>query len=328
MLQGTLENFKLTDVLHLLAESGKSGVLRVWGDGESRAYFRDGVLSAVVANGRVVPLAECLRSQGLLTGEQVSHALAAARCADLLGSHLLKTGLVDPEALRPLLRTVLDDAMFGLLRRAHTEFRFETLDDVPVGAAVPVDEALEEGRRRVRVWETLRPRVPCAEAVPSLAPEPPTDGEQVQVPRDDWHRLSLIDGHRSVEQLAEHGCEGELETFLAVDRLVRAGLVTVHDPVGQQDDPLPKPVSIEPEVLHFADVEPAPADAREPGTFTQAAQAPEGLGVVLHAKPGERPETGEPAAPPPPGPAVDRADIVRELAALGGPGPKRAGPRR
>ncbi|MDP8977116.1 MAG: DUF4388 domain-containing protein [Actinomycetota bacterium] len=284
MLQGTFGNFKLADVLHLLAETGRSGALRVWGHGESRAYIRDGELSTVVANGRVVPLAECLRSRGLLSDEQVSQALADARSADLLGSHLLETGLVDPGHLRPLLRTVFDDAMFGLLRRAHTQFHFQTLDDIPEGVAVPVDEALQEGWRRVAVWETLRARIPCAEAVPSLAPEPPTDDEQVKVPRDEWHRLSLIDGHRSLEQLAQHGCEGELETFLAVDRLVRAGLVVVHDPVEERDDPLAKPVGIQPEILRFPDVEPA------------------------H-----------------PGSAVDPADIVRELAALGRPGHKWAG---
>jgi hypothetical protein len=278
MLQGTFGNFKLTDVLHLLVDSGKSGVLRVWGDGESRAYFRDGLLSTVVANGRVVPLAQCLRSHGLLTEEQLADVLAQVGSADHLGSHLLETRLVDPEILRPVLRRVFDDAVFGLLRRAHSEFRFETLDDVPEGMAVPVEEALEEGWRRVHVWETLRERIPCAEAIPALAPEPPTDGEEVKVPCDEWHRLSLIDGHRSVEQLAQHGCEGELETFLAVDRLVRTGLVTIQEPPAtRSDDQLPKPVSFDPEELRFANVEPV----------------------------------------------VDRADIVRELAVLGDPGPER-----
>lgn len=283
MLQGTFGNFKLTDVLHLLVDSGKSGVLRVWGDGESRAYFHNGALSAVVANERVVMLAECLRSQRLLTAEQVSEAVAAARSPDLLGSYLLETGLVDPDRLRPLLRKVFDDGVFGLLRRAHTEFKFKTLDDVPEGVAVPVEEALEEGWRRVRIWETLRERIPSAEAIPSLAPEPPTDGDQVRVPCDDWHRLSLIDGHRSVEQLAQHGCEGELETFLAVDRLVRTGLVTLHEPPATRYDvPPPMRLNIEPEVLHFPDVEPV----------------------------------------------VDRADIVRELAGLGGPVRPRPEPAR
>src|SRR4030042_1006941 len=82
-LEGELKDFNILEVIQLLGQQGKTGVLKVWGlgkqGGEAEIFFFDG---------------------------KITHATSTERAkGDLLGERLAKTGIISRDDLQTALRT-------------------------------------------------------------------------------------------------------------------------------------------------------------------------------------------------------------------------------
>lgn len=187
VLEGSLHEFALADVLQLLELGRRTGVLRI--DDEARGLAGD------------VALAD-----GAVTGARLG-ARAAAREADVQA-----------------IVCALLEARVG--RFAFVPAR-EPDGDAPARPSVRrvrVEAILVEAARRADEWARLADLVPHAAAVPTLVDLGASD--PLSLGARQWALLAEVDGARDVVGLAAALGRDPLELAGALGELARLGLVT------------------------------------------------------------------------------------------------------
>ncbi len=232
-LKGKLEEFRLADVLSLLGSLKKTGALRVWSPvGEGCIWLRDGQVWMAAAPGHVLPLGERLVAAGLVSRSALKGALAKqARTGRRVGEILVEEGQVSAEALgRVLLEQVLE-SVFALLPWEGGEFEFEPgkEPDWALDRGLGVEVLVFEGARRIEEWEVIKRRVPSMTAVLRPVPELPPGATEVRLTPEEWRVLSLVDGRRTLEEIARLAGIGEFQAARTAYALVTSGLVEVAE---------------------------------------------------------------------------------------------------
>ncbi|MGD9956076.1 MAG: DUF4388 domain-containing protein, partial [Candidatus Nanopelagicales bacterium] len=289
-LEGSLDAFGLPDVLALLATTGKSGglLLRRAPDGdrprtEGAVWFRDGRVCGATSDRSRASLVRRVVGSGAVDDNALRQAVARAVAGGGgVARALLEAGSVDPELLRQAADDQAVDAVFDLLRWREGEFAFDpgASDPDDIGLAVEHDRLLAEARARIEAWESLVVVIPSPEAVLAV---PTVLGHDPEVSRDEWALLSLVDGHRRVQDLVELTGAGEFAVTTILARLVQRGLLHVKDAAA------PDHVSIvERRLGMLASIEggapAAPAPASEaPHPVDELPPAPGSLGMTAAA---------------------------------------------
>ena len=306
-LEGTLDAFSLPDIFQLLSYTKKSGALHLRrGDRHGVVHLREGAVTGARSDVGRQELGRRLVGSGLVDDEAL--ASAAEQIAEQPGSGLarllVEKASLDPAHVAGLAAEQATDAVFDLLRWPEGDFSFvvDEADPDDLGAALPVDAVVAEGRRRLELWGSLIESVPAPATVLRLHPVPPVDPT---VSRDEWSLLSLVDGHRTVADLVALAGRGEYAVVSLLAGLVARGLLA---PCGPADDQfqrrqallaalegrtVPEPFIAEPAVAEAA-VEPAVA----PPVVPAAPAADSGPVLVGSAAPGPViPQRREPFTP-------------------------------
>jgi len=175
-LDGSLEDFGLSDVLQLIYIGKRTGILMVASEGKvAELYFKDGeVIHAVLGNE---------------AGER---------------------------------------AVYSVFNWKTGQFRFETkLISVPETITIGSQNLILEATRRIDEWAKLRALIPSGKSVLSFAVEPRSGSENISLQPQEWRILSIIDGRRTVEEIAELSGFSELKTTTILYGLVSSGLLDV-----------------------------------------------------------------------------------------------------
>lgn len=187
----------------------------------------------------------------------------------------------------------VEDLTFDLMRWDRGDFTW-TPGAPPPGpeASVGVDELLDGVSRRLDELAEIQTLVPSGEAVPAMAPQPPEGAVQINIAPAEWRVLVLVDGSRTVHEIAGAAGLEDLEAMKLLYGLAAAGLVTA----GKHEAAPPQEVSDAPP---------------EEDCGSPAAR--------LHEDPFLAEIDVEPVSPfeeAPEAPAVDRSTAARELAGL------------
>jgi hypothetical protein len=185
LLEGSLRELALADVLQLLELGRRTGVLRV--DDEARGLSGD------------VALAD-----GAVTGARLG-ARAATRDADL---QAIVCALLEARVGRFAFAPALEPSDAA----ARTPVR-----------RMRVEAILVEAARRADEWARLAGSVPHPAAVPALAD--PGGAESLTLDARQWALLAEVDGARDVVALAAALGRDPLEVAGALGELTRLGLV-------------------------------------------------------------------------------------------------------
>jgi Domain of unknown function (DUF4388) len=163
-VEGTLELFKLPEILQLIAQQKKTGILTVQGEQDIIAVtFLNGQIVAADALNQTVEegLAQVLIGERLLSTADFArataeHDTAGGRLLDLLVD---RAYIARPDLLRGLrLQTLL--LLKQLLRWDKGDFKFYSGDEVP----------FEEGFVPIQVEELLAQAAPAAPVAPPMGP--------------------------------------------------------------------------------------------------------------------------------------------------------------
>ena len=230
-LEGTLDAFSLPDIFQLLSYTKKTGTLHLRRDGQHGVvHLRDGAVTGGRGDADCQALGRRMVGAGLVADKDLADAveLLLDTPGDGLGKTLVAQGAVEEEDAVRLAADQATDAVFELLRWEAGEFAFvvDEIDPDDVGASVPVEEVVAEGRRRLEAWSVLVESVPSVDAPVTMAASP--DGE-TRLSRDEWQLLSLVDGSRSVRDLVLLSGTGEYVVVSALAALSERGLVHVGD---------------------------------------------------------------------------------------------------
>jgi hypothetical protein len=311
MLNGTLDDFRLPDVLRLISLARKTGVLRVSSAGHrGSVYFRSGeVYFAEVSSDRV-SVGQRLVDAGLLAGEALDAALARSDESGRPVAEILRTSAGVPQAgLERAVRDQIEDATFELMRWGEGEFAWQGDQQVnlEVSAAVTVDDLILEAARRLDELAVRERKVVSERSIPTLSAAFASAADPITISPEQWRILALLDGRRSARQIALLAGMDVEEALRDLYRLVTGGVVEVTDPAEPEPAPM-EPVASEPQHGPRSHVPPS-AEAPVP-PMPERIEPRERQVADLPAAPPRRPPPPPRASPSPPAPPQAGEDFA------------------
>jgi hypothetical protein len=250
-LAGTLKDFGIADILQLIAQQQKTGILHLRSkEQEVKVGFVDGaIVSAESATKKKRDLfGHLLVAAELITEAQLELALETQkRSLQRLGDCLISQGVLTKEQYRRMAQLQFSETLYRLFTWKSGTYEFEqgpvhhdTHDLDPVRA----ESVLMEGFRMVDEWPVIRKRIPRYDLVfapgkylpPEEGPEKPA-GDFASIGPSERRVFALVNGYRDVRKLIDLSCLGEFETCKALCNLANLGHITALMPVGEPDLP-------------------------------------------------------------------------------------------
>ncbi|NIA22868.1 MAG: DUF4388 domain-containing protein [Proteobacteria bacterium] len=188
-LQGSLEDFDITDILELINIAKKDGALEITsGDYTGIIYFENGVVVDV--------------STGDYKG---------------------------------------DDAIHRILRWNKGKFFFDPHKSAAEKTLnIPIQKLMIEAARQLDEWKKIEQVIPSVNVVLKLNENPPTEDNEVSFTDEDWKVLSVVDGTKTLKEIARELAISEFETGRIVYNLVSAGFIILgeeRNDTDQTDEP-------------------------------------------------------------------------------------------
>ncbi|NNF26373.1 MAG: DUF4388 domain-containing protein, partial [Gemmatimonadetes bacterium] len=226
-LEGSLAEVSLADICQLLAMGRKTGCLTVRDQGSfGYVYFEAGrVIHATVLN-RPDRLGDLVLAGNLLSPEALAK-VEGERGDRTLAQALSESEVLDPEALEPLLAMQVEEAIYHLFSWGQGAFQFDP--DQALDAGMPrvsmnAEGLLLEGARRVDEWGQIQKKIPSTDLIFGIVDDPP-DEVEAELTKDQKRILSLLDGQRTVDDLAKASGLLDFDTSKALFGLMVAGFI-------------------------------------------------------------------------------------------------------
>ncbi len=255
-LQGTLKDFGIAEILQLIGQQAKSGVLHLAGrDEEIHISMADGnVVRAEHAGAHArQKLGQMLVRAEIITQAQLQTALdAQKRSLRRLGDILVELGVCTKQDLREVTALQTTETVYRLFHWKSGTYQFEPGDvewDPETVTPLRAESVLMEGFRQVDEWPVIRKRItstamtfdvlrqlgggepPGAReggdldtAFDALGEDAPkAKGEFASIGPNERKVHALAVGGRQVERIVDLSRLGEFETCKALLNLVNAG---------------------------------------------------------------------------------------------------------
>jgi hypothetical protein len=249
-LAGTLKDFGIADILQLIAQQQKTGMLHFRSkDQEVNVGFVDGAIVSADSSTRKKRdlFGHLLVRAELITESQLEQALEVQkRSLQRLGDCLVSSGVLTTEQYKRMAQLQFNETLYRLFSWKSGTYEFEqgpvhhdTHDLEPVRA----ESVLMEGFRMVDEWPVIRKRIPRYDLVFATAlPLPPDNsaegaGEFSSIGMPERRVFALVNGYRDVRKIVDLATLGEFETCKALCNLANLGHIQALMPVGQPDLP-------------------------------------------------------------------------------------------
>ena len=239
-IEGPLQELSIHDVFQLLDLSRKTGLLRVTSElknDEGVVHFEAGRVVRANLRSRPATIDDVL----LASGRVQSHDLEQAkRFQAQLGDGvttidvLVQAGALTARDLERMLRQRLESVVFELMAWREGFFSFEerAIDDVPTDERLDVatESLLMESARRIDEWSRIASKIPNVAVIASLAPVSPEHETQLDLLPHEWEVLSMIDGERDLQDIAQSLGRPEFEIAKVAYGLATTGVIEVRQP--------------------------------------------------------------------------------------------------
>ncbi len=228
-ITGNIKTFYLSSLLQLLSNDKKTGILELT-DGSDivQVFFRDGTIINAFGSSRVERLTNYLRSEGIVSREQLDKCLAvSAHTGKKIGKVLVEQGLISQDLLESLLYRQIEQTLFSLFlwEQGEFEYRDQELDlSDQIVTSFDTMQVVLEASRRVDEISQLKQRVPQDNEVLEIT----ANSEALQkatLNTAERAILSLINGKRTVKRVIADSGYDELKAYKILFSLVTAGLV-------------------------------------------------------------------------------------------------------
>jgi hypothetical protein len=242
-LTGTLKDFGIAEILQLIGQQSKSGVLHL--------KERADEIHVVIWNGAVVSaeyagrkardkLGSLLVRAELITPEQLEEALSVQRrTLRRLGDILVELAFVTKDQLREMTALQTTQTLYRLFPWKAGTYAFEPRDvtfDRDTVTPLRCESVLMEGYRIIDEWPMVRRKITSAamtfERLKELDPgvaqasgRGARDGESAALGRNEWRVYELALPGVTVERISDVSRLGEFEASKALFNLVNLGVL-------------------------------------------------------------------------------------------------------
>ncbi len=274
-LKGTLKDFGIGDILQLIGQQTKTGVLFLkTKDQEVQIGFKDGniVKSESSTRKKKDLIGTMLMRAELITEAQLVQALETQkRTLKRLGDVLVGSKVISHERFREMVNLQAQETLYRLFGWRTGTYEFEQKDvEIDEDAMRPLraESVLMEGFRMVDEWPVIKKVITSYEMtfehlkplpVPAVQeealPQPANDAfddalddafaeEKREEKKGDFKSVGsserrvhgLITPKRDVRRLIELSCLGEFETCKALLNLVNLGYLKANSPAGKKSE--------------------------------------------------------------------------------------------
>jgi hypothetical protein len=223
-LRGTLARLSLPELLRELQERQATGILALTSGGARKAlYLKAGRVVFATSNLPGDRLGEVLLRAGKITREQNEGSIRELAQGRRQGRVLVEMGAISPQDLWSGVQSQVREIVWSVFQWGEGQFHFEESvlpEKERITLDLDVTALLVEGLRRADAVAMARGRELDGYLVLEPGATPP-DG--LLQPWEE-HVLSLVDGERSVVELAHESEAGEGQTLKALYAFLAAGI--------------------------------------------------------------------------------------------------------
>ncbi len=239
-LQGNIEKFTLPEILQLVAASRKSGTLGIQRD-ESivMVYFKNGDIIYGYGPRQTFHLGQLLKERGKLNAAQLDEAVqdqAHSENSRRLGEILINKGFIDRADLHKVVEEQVENLLYSLLSWQTGSFKFyenqfPTEEEITV--RLSVENVILEGLRRFDEMNMVQEALPDLSAVYTISSSQGGRARAVTLEATEWNVMALVDGHRTINDIAALAGPDNNNTLRKLAHLKLAGIIT---PVGARKE--------------------------------------------------------------------------------------------
>lgn len=230
-LEGELRDFNILEVIQLLGQQGKTGVLKVWGWGkrgdEAGIYFSNGRITHATSKDRTKGdlLGERLTTTGVISRDDLYTALRTQKKAGrFLGEILVEGNMADEQAVLNALYTQIHELIYDVFRLEVGKFEFNSISATEFPRLIVelnADEVMLNILKMVDEWPEIEKRVPPPTMVLEKTEALQEHGITLSEDHDAVYRL--VDGTRSVQEIIEVSLLGKFATLEILASLLEGG---------------------------------------------------------------------------------------------------------
>jgi Domain of unknown function (DUF4388) len=236
-LTGTLKDFGIAEILQLIGQQAKSGVLHLTSrEDEIHVLIADGCVVSAEYAGRKQKerLGAMLVRAELITRDQLDAALAAqSRTLRRLGDVLVDMQLVSKGDLKEMTALQTTETVYRLFGWKSGTYEFEPGAvewDPSTVTPLRAESVLMEGFRQVDEWPMVRRRISPGMTFARTGPLPDgggagPEGELAGIGPGERRVHALAEPGRTVERIVDLSRLGEFETYKALLALANLGLL-------------------------------------------------------------------------------------------------------
>ena len=240
-LEGSLDVFKLPDVLAFLNSTRKTGMLTLrQADKDAYVFFRAGAVVYAASNQENLRLAPILQRRKKLPREK------AAEIDDLMlrsggrwGDIALQTGALTPSELDDYLKVQVSEVIYDAFVWKGGDFTFYDGIDLPpqaVTISIDLSNLIMEGARRIDEWAECLRLLPESDIVFRVVADP--EAEKITLSLEEWRILFLINGQRTLEEICRDTDAEAFQVYrlvygLMANKLIEASKERMSDRDGQ-----------------------------------------------------------------------------------------------
>jgi len=217
----------VVDIINFIDGNKKTGVLVVLnGPVKKTIFFQRGDVRMAASNQPEDRLGAVLYRYGLVTQEQISSALDRSK-GKKLGQQFVEDGVLTVPQLYNSIKKQIEDVFYSVLLVHHGLFYFYTIKDqtaFPVALNMSTRALLMEGVRRIDELSYFQEKIPDPNTVVQICPETPPK----KLDEREADLYCLIDGHRTVGDLARESQLGLFETTKVVFQLLQLKYVNLR----------------------------------------------------------------------------------------------------
>jgi len=228
-ISGNLKTFYLSSLLQLLSNDKKTGILELT-DGHDivQVYLREGTIINAFGSSRVDRLTNYLRSEGIITEEQLQKCMKiSAHTEKKIGMVLVEQGFLSPEQLEILLHRQIEQTLFSLFLWDQGEFQYRDQNFDLSGQIITSFDTMQvvlEASRRVDEISELKKRVPPDHDVLTINPNC-SNKQKTKLNTVERAVLSLVNAKRTVKRVIADSGYDELKVYKTLFSLVTSGLI-------------------------------------------------------------------------------------------------------
>lgn len=221
-MQGSIKDFSVADILQLLSQQQKTGVLIVSQDAKSaEIYFLNGQVMEVKTPGDNELFGVMLVKSKTVTEDQLRQAIEAQKNSlEHICSILLRQGLVNKQTYEHLMLTHSYEIFYDILQWRSGAYQFAA-QDVPQQTSVELpglESILLDVLRMIDEWPEIKRVISSFDLLfdNNYASLEGLDADEERI-------CSLVDGRRSVQDIIDAGLLGRFHTCKILVRLVELG---------------------------------------------------------------------------------------------------------